>query len=228
MSSRTGAARAALLAVTSGVLLLWGSSELAAQTNYQVIANLANLGLNAARGGLVRGIDGAFYGTTSEGGATHCGAVYGLASNGILTVLHNFANADGCFPVGDLARGPDDSLYGTTYLGGDATTNAAGTSASSNAVTLSFSGSCSGSPLASANFLAYKIGNTIRVVWDPAPTGAATTSYVLNVSGAFNGNFSTAGRTLSGAVAPGTYNLRLTAVNACGSATTAVQAVSVP
>ena len=45
--------------------------------------------------------------------------------------------------------------------------NAAGASTASNPVTLTFPGACSGPPLAPANFLAYKSGNTIFVVWLP-------------------------------------------------------------
>ena len=107
--------------------------------------------------------------------------------------------------------------------------NAAGTSASSNAVTLTFPGACSGPPLTPANFLAFRNGNTIFVIWDPAATGPAPTGYVLSVTGAFAGSFATTARTLSGTVGSGTYGLRVAATNACGSSTaTAVQTVVIP
>lgn len=94
--------------------------------------------------------------------------------------------------------------------------NATGAGGSSNAVTLTFPGACSGAPLPPTNFLAYKSGTTIFVVWDPPTGGPAATGYVLNVSGSLFGNFPTTGRALSGTVGAGTYNLSVSAVNACG------------
>lgn len=106
--------------------------------------------------------------------------------------------------------------------------NSAGTSTASTPVTLTFPGSCSGAPLAPANFLAYRLGRRIFVVWDPADSGAATASYALNVTGSFVGSFPTPGRSLSGAVAPGTYHISVTALNGCGASTaTAAQTVGV-
>jgi large repetitive protein len=107
--------------------------------------------------------------------------------------------------------------------------NATGASTSSNAVTLTFPGPCSGVPLTPINFLAYKVGGTIFVIWDPAATGPAPTSYVVNVGGSFFGSIPTAARKLSGAPGAGSYTLSVTAVNACGaSAPTASQTVSIP
>jgi hypothetical protein len=108
-------------------------------------------------------------------------------------------------------------------------TNAVGASASSNPVTLTFPDVCSGAPLAPSNFIAYKTGTTLFVLWDAPSTGPAASSYVLNVSGALTGSFPTTGRTLSGTVGAGSYTLSVTALNACGSgATTAAQTVTIP
>ena len=108
-------------------------------------------------------------------------------------------------------------------------TNAGGASGSSNPVTLTFPSACSGAPGTPENFLAYKVGTTVFVVWDPAATGPAPTGFVLNVTGAFAGSFGTTGRAMSSPVAPGTYNVSVVANNACGtSAATAVQSVTVP
>jgi hypothetical protein len=107
--------------------------------------------------------------------------------------------------------------------------NVGGTSPPSDAVTLSFPGACLGPPVEPEHFLAYKIGSTIFVVWDPPASGPAPTEYVLDVSGAFVGAFSTGGRRLSGTVGPGTYTLSVRAVNPCGSSpSTAAQSVSIP
>jgi predicted phage tail protein len=107
--------------------------------------------------------------------------------------------------------------------------NGSGPSAPSAPLTVTVPGACSGPPLPVENFLAYRVGNTINVLWDPPATGAAPTGYVLNVSGAWVGGFSTSSRSLSSAVPPGTYALSVSATNTCGaSAFTAVQTVVVP
>jgi len=118
---------------------------------------------------------------------------------------------------------------GGTYTLSLRATNAGGSSGSSNSITLGFPGACSGAPQAPANLLAYRIANTIFVVWDPPASGPAPTSYVLNVTGAFTGSFATSSRGLSGAVAPGTYGISVYAANPCGTgAATPVQTVAVP
>lgn len=100
---------------------------------------------------------------------------------------------------------------------------------SSAPLTLTFPGTCSGVPLPPSNVLAYRTGRTIHVVWDPPPAGPAPTSFRLDVTGAFTGSFSTAGRALSGTANPGAYKLDLVAQNPCGvSAPAASQVVTVP
>jgi len=108
-------------------------------------------------------------------------------------------------------------------------TNAGGSSVPSAPVTLTFPGACAGAPQPPANVLAYRVGTTIHVLWDAPATGPAATGYVLSVTGSFVGSFSTAGRSLSGAVNPGTYHLTVVANNACGtSGATPAQVVIVP
>jgi Fungalysin metallopeptidase (M36)/Bacterial Ig domain len=106
--------------------------------------------------------------------------------------------------------------------------NAAGASGASNPVTLTIPGPCTGAPLAPANFLASKTGTTLSVIWDPPASGPSPTGYVVNVTGSVTGNVPTTARFLSGTVGPGTYALSVTAVNACGSATTPAQSVTIP
>ena len=118
---------------------------------------------------------------------------------------------------------------GGTYTLSVRAMNAAGTSNASNPVTLTFPGACSGAPLSPLWFLAYKIGNTIFVVWDAAASGPAPTDYVLNVNGSFVGSFPTTSKTLSGTVGPGSYGLSVLATNACGSSpATPEQTISIP
>jgi len=107
--------------------------------------------------------------------------------------------------------------------------NASGVSDQSNPLTLTFPGACSGPPLTPASLLVYKSGGTIYVVWDPNVSGPAPTSYVVNVSGAYVGAFPTTARALSGAAAPGIYNITVTSANPCGfSAPTSVRTVTIP
>jgi uncharacterized repeat protein (TIGR03803 family) len=75
-------------------------------------------------GSLVRAASGDFYGTTTEGGTTGQGTVFGIDSAGDEIMLYSFCSAgttsncpDGSIPVGPLlALG--GNLYGTTESGG--------------------------------------------------------------------------------------------------------------
>jgi hypothetical protein len=107
--------------------------------------------------------------------------------------------------------------------------NAAGASAPSNAVTLTFPGACSGVPQAPNTVLAYRVGNTGYVTWDPPTTGPAPTGYIVNVGGTFAGSFAVSGRIVSSPIGPGTYNISVLGTNACGVGPPAPTAVmSVP
>jgi hypothetical protein len=107
--------------------------------------------------------------------------------------------------------------------------NAAGVSGFSNPVTITIPSACTGAPVVPSNVLAYAVGRQVTVLWDAPTTGPAATSYMVNVSGAFTGAFPVAARTIGGTVAPGTYNLSVAAVNACGTGpASAVQTVVVP
>ena len=107
--------------------------------------------------------------------------------------------------------------------------NAVGSSGSSNAVTITVPGACSGAPLPPTNLVIAKTGSTLSLVWDLAASGPAPTSFVIVVTGAFNGAVPLTARTITAAVAPGTYNISVQALNACGtSPATPVQAVTVP
>ncbi len=72
-------------------------------------------------GTMVRGSDGNFYGTTSEGGANNFGTVFKMTPAGVLTTLVQFtgngASNKGSDPE-DLVEGSDGNFYGTTQKGG--------------------------------------------------------------------------------------------------------------
>lgn len=69
---------------------------------------------------LIQGADGAFYGTTNQGGAYGIGRIFKIASSGDLTTLYSLgsANGDGSAPLGGLVQAKDGNFYGTTSLGG--------------------------------------------------------------------------------------------------------------
>ncbi len=71
-------------------------------------------------GGLVQGVDGSLYGTTSAGGANgfDFGTVFKLTGAGKLVTLHRFNFTDGAFPEAALVQGTDGNFYGTTPNGG--------------------------------------------------------------------------------------------------------------
>lgn len=76
-------------------------------------------------GGVIRGSDGALYGTSRIGpGASTCGYIYRLDPQSdetfTLNIVHEFAGGlnDGCQPNGELVKGADGALYGTTWSGG--------------------------------------------------------------------------------------------------------------
>jgi hypothetical protein len=133
-----------------------------------------------------------------------------------------------------LSLGPVENFTAPAVPGGTYTlrvraANAGGSSTSSNEVTLTIPQACLGAPEIPENFLAYQIGNTIFVLWDPPESGPAPTNYVINVTGAFVGTLSTSARSANGAVGPGTYGLSVSARNPCGSSPlTPEQTVTIP
>lgn len=121
-----------------------------------------------------------------------------------------------------------DGVPPGTYTFAVRTVNAAGQSAASNPVTLTFGG-CSAMPQAPTAFSATRSGNTVSVSWQPPASGPAATSYVLHVSGALSANFPTSSRAMAGQVPPGSYVLSVSAVNSCGAGpATATRTVTVP
>jgi uncharacterized repeat protein (TIGR03803 family) len=72
--------------------------------------------------GLVQGIDGNFYGTTSSDDGSDSGTVFKITTNGVLTSLHSFdggvrGGTEGYDLQGALAQGTDGNFYGTTREG---------------------------------------------------------------------------------------------------------------
>jgi uncharacterized repeat protein (TIGR03803 family) len=72
--------------------------------------------------GLVQGLDGDLYGTTTYGGAYGVGTIYKITPEGALTVVYSFciqtSCAQGVYPYSVLLLASDGSFYGTTQKGG--------------------------------------------------------------------------------------------------------------
>jgi uncharacterized repeat protein (TIGR03803 family) len=66
--------------------------------------------------GLVQGIDGDFYGTTTSGGKYGKGTIFKITTGGQLTTLHVFNGSDGVGGSG-LLLGTDGGFYATTSVG---------------------------------------------------------------------------------------------------------------
>lgn len=116
-----------------------------------------------------------------------------------------------------------------TYTLSVVATNATGQSAPSNAIVLTFPGSCSGPPGTPTRLVAQVTGGAVSVSWGPPQSAAAATQYRLDVSGAFSGRFVVPGREIGGRVPPGVYTFSVVALNPCGASTaTAPLTIAVP
>ena len=80
----------------------------------------ATTGSGTSSSGLVRGIDGNFYGTTLlEGGSGSSGTIFKLTPAGELTVLQNFPKNRAGAPYSGLTVAGDGQIYGTLAGGSD-------------------------------------------------------------------------------------------------------------
>ena len=84
-----------------------------------------------------------------------------------------------------------DGVPGGTYSFTLTASNAGGVSPPSNAVTLTFPGSCSGPPGIPIDFAVAKSGSTLTLTWNPPVSGAAVTSYVIHASGTITASLPT-------------------------------------
>ena len=66
----------------------------------------------------IQGLDGNYYGTTSDGGLEVFGTVYKMTPSGVLTVLYTFPGTSGlAYPMA-VTLGTDGNFYGTALGGG--------------------------------------------------------------------------------------------------------------
>jgi len=115
-----------------------------------------------------------------------------------------------------------------TYTFAVRAANASGVSPASEALTMTFPGTCQ-RPEIPESFQAYTTGRTVTLHWNPPLTGAAATGYVLRVRGALSGELALTGRELVTEAPPGTYTVSVSAVNACGQGVaTSALTITVP
>ena len=126
---RVEAARRASTLTFAAILCLAAlASPLAQGQTFKVLYSFGAYPTDGAlpAAGLLMDAAGNLYGTTRYGGSHEgcqpegqCGTVFKLDTNGVETVLHNFAGPDGANPLSNLIMDAKGDLYGTTELGGD-------------------------------------------------------------------------------------------------------------
>lgn len=196
-----------------------GSRRSAASNEVQIFVNVPRA--PSAPTGLLGLVDGsavAFAWQNTSGGGTPTSILLDVSGAIAATVP---------LGLGDTFTYP--SMPPGTYTFAVRAANAAGASAASAPVTLTFPGGCSGAPNAPARLVWGRTATTLTIGWDLPASGPAPTSYVLQVRGAIDADVPLTQRLIGGSVPAGTYNLSVVAVNACGaSAPTPVQSVTVP
>ena len=74
---------------------------------------------SAPEAGLVWGLNGNLYGTTSQGGPDGLGTIFMISPTGKERILYSFkGDTDGASPEGPLLMGPNGNFYGTASQGG--------------------------------------------------------------------------------------------------------------
>jgi uncharacterized repeat protein (TIGR03803 family) len=136
----------------SALLLCFVTAGSNAQ-NYKILHTFGtNLSGIFPHGTLVRGPDGAFYGSTEKGGVANCGQVFKMNPNGSeYAVLKDFGGQDGSGPQAALLL-IGTSLYGTTAYGGSSSNGTVfrlNTDGSGFAVLKQFAGDDGARPFAS-------------------------------------------------------------------------------
>src|ERR1051326_8977799 len=63
--------------------------------------------------GVILGVDGNFYGSTTQGGTNNTGTIFKITPGGQLTTLYNFGSNDGNYHSAPLVQAVSGDLYGT-------------------------------------------------------------------------------------------------------------------
>lgn len=187
--------------------------------------------------GVVNGASGALSWTpTFTGGEA---TLVGLVVQGPVSAVVPLGLAE-TFEFADVPAG--------TYTVQALAANAAGVSAPSNTVTLTFPAACTGVPGPPRGLVAERWGQVVGVSWEPPATGAAVTVYRLfvyapgdvpaitaavpargGVQPTYGFSVPVRGRQVAGALSPSWYTFTVQAENACGAgALTAPVTIVVP
>ena len=129
--------------------------------------------------------------------------------------------------LGLVDRFQFDGVPPGTYTFQLVASNAVGSSAPSNTITLSFPGSCVAPQV--PTWLTHSVVNRlVTVSWAAPASGAAPVDYLVTAEGV--GTFPTGGaRSIAGVLGPGTYRVWVQAASACGvSAPSDIQTIVVP
>jgi uncharacterized repeat protein (TIGR03803 family) len=108
---------------------IWKMTASGKVTDFSVLGGTKNVNGIEPTAPPVQGMDGNFYGTTSEGGNIKictngfggCGVIYKITPSGkTFKVIYTFDQTNGGNPYDPLVLGIDGNFYGTTYHGGSA------------------------------------------------------------------------------------------------------------
>ncbi len=115
-------------AIASSALARNAIASILLFTTLAVFTGAGGSGADPEYGSLVQGVDGNFYGTTSQGGENggSAGEVFKITPGGTLTTLYSFCSQinsegtciDGVNPYGGLVVATNGNFYGTTENGG--------------------------------------------------------------------------------------------------------------
>ena len=98
-------------------LLFFGMVWACNAASFELLAEFVR-GAEQPMGRLVKGADGAWYGTTVSGGAHGMGTVFRVMPDGTMTTVFSFSGVDGASPDAGLVDRGDGTLYGVTGGGG--------------------------------------------------------------------------------------------------------------
>src|SRR5579862_5070058 len=104
------------------VVIFVATALAASAQTFQTLVKFSGRNGQGPVGGLIQGINGAFYGTAAEGGANSQGVIFATNAGGGVRVLYNFCTEpnclDGADPQAGLILATDGNFYGTTLHGG--------------------------------------------------------------------------------------------------------------
>jgi uncharacterized repeat protein (TIGR03803 family) len=116
---RSRHASSALATATAIAVTMFGAAPAHAEYDRVHIFNRYT-GESYPTAGLTLGVDGNFYGVTTDGGPAGAGTLFRVTPQGRYTTLHGFSGQDGgpSTPQTALVSGPDGRLYGASRYGG--------------------------------------------------------------------------------------------------------------